>query len=171
MANMIPISTVTVGSGGASNIQFTNIPQTYTDLMVVATAQSAGSGTDNITMYINGNSTGTNYHNILFRYTQSIGVNGAYVANSYFFAVSPGQTGFPTFAGGSTAYFPNYTNTSTQKGWNTKTGSSVNASSTGSIVGLFPTISNITAAITSITLSGYGLYPTSNSTFSLYGIS
>ena len=34
MANMIPISTVTVGSGGASTINFTNIPQNYTDLQL-----------------------------------------------------------------------------------------------------------------------------------------
>ena len=34
MANMIPISTVTVGSGGVATIDFTNIPQNYTDLMV-----------------------------------------------------------------------------------------------------------------------------------------
>lgn len=168
---MTLIQRIDVTTNANLTYTFSSIPQTYVDLMVVATAQSAGSGTDNITMYINGNSTSTNYHNILFRYTQSIGVNGAYVANSYFNTISPGQTGFPSFAGGGVSYFPNYTNTSTQKGWNVKTGSSVNASSTGSIVGLFPTTSNITAAITSITLSGYGLYPTSNSTFSLYGIS
>jgi hypothetical protein len=34
MANMIPISTVVVGSGGAATIDFTNIPQIYTDLVV-----------------------------------------------------------------------------------------------------------------------------------------
>lgn len=34
MANMIPISTVTVGSGGAATIDFVNIPQTYTDLLI-----------------------------------------------------------------------------------------------------------------------------------------
>jgi hypothetical protein len=41
MANMIPISTVTVGSGGASSIDFTGIPQTYTDLMVKLSARTA----------------------------------------------------------------------------------------------------------------------------------
>jgi len=33
--NMVAIQTVTVGSGGAANIEFTSIPQTYTDLVVV----------------------------------------------------------------------------------------------------------------------------------------
>lgn len=34
------IATVTVGSGGAANIEFTSIPQTYTDLVVKASARS-----------------------------------------------------------------------------------------------------------------------------------
>jgi hypothetical protein len=34
MANMIPISTVTAGSGGVATISFTGIPQTYTDLIL-----------------------------------------------------------------------------------------------------------------------------------------
>lgn len=34
MANMIPISTVTVGSGGSATIDFANIPQIYTDLLI-----------------------------------------------------------------------------------------------------------------------------------------
>lgn len=34
MANMIPISTVVVGSGGANTIEFNNIPQGYTDIVL-----------------------------------------------------------------------------------------------------------------------------------------
>jgi hypothetical protein len=41
MANMIPISTVTVGSGGISTIEFTNIPQIYTDLIVKLSVRSS----------------------------------------------------------------------------------------------------------------------------------
>lgn len=41
MANMIPISTVTVGSGGASAIEFTNIPQNYTDLLLKVSIRSS----------------------------------------------------------------------------------------------------------------------------------
>jgi hypothetical protein len=40
---MVKIDTVTVGSGGAASIEFTNIPQTYTDLQIVLSARSATS--------------------------------------------------------------------------------------------------------------------------------
>jgi hypothetical protein len=36
------IATVTVGSGGASTIEFTSIPATYTDLNVLASTRSTG---------------------------------------------------------------------------------------------------------------------------------
>ena len=47
MANMIPISTVTVGSGGVSSIDFTSIPQTYTDLLLKLSFRVNSSNTDN----------------------------------------------------------------------------------------------------------------------------
>ena len=40
------ISSVTVGSGGASSIDFTSIPATYTDLCLVWSGRSAGSDVD-----------------------------------------------------------------------------------------------------------------------------
>jgi len=36
----IPIATVTVGSGGAANIEFTSIPATYTDLVMFLSART-----------------------------------------------------------------------------------------------------------------------------------
>lgn len=41
------ISTVTVGAGGAASIDFTSIPGTYTDLMVVLSGRSSLSGRGN----------------------------------------------------------------------------------------------------------------------------
>ena len=41
MANTFKkIQTVTVGSGGAASIDFTSIPQTYTDLKIVLSART-----------------------------------------------------------------------------------------------------------------------------------
>lgn len=57
MANMIPISTVTVGSGGISAVEFTNIPQNYTDLFVKFSFRgSVASGT----IYIEFNGSSSN---------------------------------------------------------------------------------------------------------------
>jgi hypothetical protein len=53
------IETVTVGSGGAANIEFTSIPQTYTDLILLYSGRStrAAAGDD---MYIRFNGLSTN---------------------------------------------------------------------------------------------------------------
>jgi len=68
------ISSVTVGSGGAANIEFTSIPATYTDLVILSSLRTTDSGSfDAIKMTFNnasanrsttrlyglGNSTGT----------------------------------------------------------------------------------------------------------------
>lgn len=53
------ISTVTVGSGGSSSIDFTSIPSTYTDLRLVLSARNSYSGTyvsGKLTVNANGSS-------------------------------------------------------------------------------------------------------------------
>ena len=58
------VSTVTVGSGGAASIEFTNIPQTGKDLLVLL----SGRGNSNNTALIRFNSdTGNNYDSKLLR--------------------------------------------------------------------------------------------------------
>lgn len=42
----IKIASVTVGSGGASSIDFTSIPSTYTDLVIKLSARDTGSNTN-----------------------------------------------------------------------------------------------------------------------------
>jgi hypothetical protein len=55
MANtFVKISTVTVGSGGAATIDFTSIPQTYTDLKIVLSARSSGENEYYVTFNLNG---------------------------------------------------------------------------------------------------------------------
>jgi len=84
MANMIPISTVTVGSGGASAIEFSAIPQTYTDLIVVSSTR-ASAGSDTVGLQFNAD-TGSNY---TFRRLRSDGST----------ATSSTSTGVHTFGG------------------------------------------------------------------------
>jgi hypothetical protein len=63
MANtMIKLSTVTVGASGAASIEFTNIPQTFTDLKIVISAREDNAGGGGGTCYIQFNGdTGSNY--------------------------------------------------------------------------------------------------------------
>lgn len=158
---------------GSSNLSYTfsNIPQTYTDLLVISTNQSAGTASDVMTIAFNGDTTMANYDVMLWRYTQSIGTDGTWVGDNNFSALSLGQTTYPSFAAGTTIYIPNYTSSSTAKSANCKTGSSGNASAAASQIGIYGVQWTGTSAITSITFSGYGLYPTTGSTFSLYGVS
>ena len=55
------IATVTVGSGGTTSFEFTNIPQTYTDLVLLLSARdNANAITHNIALTFNGSSSGYN---------------------------------------------------------------------------------------------------------------
>jgi len=57
MANtFVAIATVTVGSGGSSTIEFSNIPQTYTDLALYISGRTSYSSdtNDQIRIYLNG---------------------------------------------------------------------------------------------------------------------
>jgi hypothetical protein len=51
------ISSVTVGSGGAANIEFTSIPATYTDLVVKLSGRNSNSGDDRFEIQFNNLST------------------------------------------------------------------------------------------------------------------
>lgn len=53
MANMTLINKVTVGAGGAASIDFTSIPQTYTDLRIVLSTRFTSTGGANDTIWLN----------------------------------------------------------------------------------------------------------------------
>lgn len=59
-----PIATTTVGSGGATNIDFQNIPSTYTDLLVKVSIQANNSASSSYALYtkINNDSANHSYH-------------------------------------------------------------------------------------------------------------
>lgn len=54
------ISKVTVGSGGASTITFSSIPQTYTDLVFLGTARNSNNNYGGFFVKCNGSSAGSN---------------------------------------------------------------------------------------------------------------
>ena len=72
---LVKIQTVTVGSGGASSIDFTSIPQTYTDLCVVLSARGTNAGTGANDGHLTFNSSSTGYSSRLL-YGTGGGGNG-----------------------------------------------------------------------------------------------
>jgi hypothetical protein len=162
---MLLISTVTVGAGGASNISFTSIPSTYTDLFLMISGRNSAPNTSGV-LTLNGSSAS-------FTSRSWWGDGFGNVGSSNF-------TGGPDFGmsgSGDTAnvfsaadfYITNYSNTSVNKFLTGKFGTENNGSS-NNMSNSATTWAN-TAAITSITLTptGGGSFA-QNSIASLYGI-
>ena len=95
------IATVTVGSGGAANIEFTSIPATYTDLLLkISLRGSFAAPGDNITLTINNSAIDT---------PKTLYGNGATAtsANGDPF-VYTGSTATASTFGNGEFYIPNY---------------------------------------------------------------
>jgi hypothetical protein len=113
MANtMTLIASSTVGAGGASSIDFTSIPSTYTDLVIKLSARTNNGSSvyDRLDMQFNSD-TATNYKSILL-YGLGSGTpssdNGGGALNSIrFFYGNGGATTANTFSS-SDIYIPNY---------------------------------------------------------------
>jgi len=165
------ISSVTVGSGGAANITFSSIPQSYTDLLIKVSGRSTRTGTtsgDSFTIAFNGVG-GTSYSDIALRGSgsavtsyQDVSQSGADLGR----VPAAGQTA-STF-GNSEIYIPNYAG-STIKSISTDTVTENNATEAyQTLLGGF--FSN-TGAITSIVIAPSGSNTWAEySTAYLYGI-
>ena len=102
MANMIPISTVTVGSGGAASIDFTNIPQTYTDLVIkLSTRTDRASDVDSIKLEVNGSTSSYTWQYLL----NNSGTVTSETAQRFYTTAEQNTTS--TFASAD-IYIPNY---------------------------------------------------------------
>lgn len=164
------IQTVTVGSGGAASIDFTSIPATFTDLVIVTSLR--GSGTDAQDSYIQFNGdTGSNYS---FRRLygsgsgsgQSDSVSGAATAGRV--SRVPGTSYTSNTFSNDTIYIPNY-KAATAKSISVDTVEENNA--TLSYQMIYATLWSGTTAINSIKLqvlggSNFAQY----SSASLYGV-
>ena len=166
----IKIASVTVGSGGASTIDFTSIPQTYTDLCVKLSLR----GTNNdpyllIGTRINGATSGYTTRR-LYGYSGSgtgVGSDGNTGLTYLYGGYPPASAATANTFGSDEFYFPNYTG-STQK-----TYSQDSAPANNSGIALFTLIAGLstsTSAINQITFyNEYGNF-TQYSTATLYGI-
>ncbi len=163
------ISSVTVGSGGAANIDFTSIPQTYTDLLLKVSARSTaapGVAVDNLNAQFNGN-TAVVYSE------KGLGGNGSaaysqqYTRNLVGVGLLNSSNSTANTFGNSEIYIPNYA------GSNNKSSSAdgvTENNATASWVEMDAGLFSNTSAITSIKLSCGGNF-VQYSTAYLYGIS
>jgi hypothetical protein len=157
------ISSVSVGSGGASAINFTSIPSTYTDLEILVSGRTSGSGNG---LFITFNSNTSNYTNLALQGNgTSAGSYGTYERNAGMISESSETSN--TF-GSTKIYIPNYA------GSNNKSYSADATSENNSSLGYMNLVAGLwsnTSAITSISLSTTGGGFVQHSTAYLYGIS
>lgn len=162
-----PIYTQTVGAGGTGGVTFNNIPQTFTDLMIVGSSRAAFA-VESIAgaLRFNGD-TANNYSDTAISNASSSRNSN----NSFMYAwYSVGSTGTANTFGNGMAYIPNYTSSNFKQviGDYVPEG---NISSFTTGLGLLAGLWRNTAAITSITcFPGGGSTFTQYTTFSLYGI-
>jgi len=173
MANMELITSVTVGSGGASSVTLPStgtIPQTYTDLKLVISARDSRTGISVSDIRFNFNGTG-----------QGTNISGKYLYGNGSSAISTtvsgnGELGFGD-ANGATAstfgnaevYIPNYTSTTTYKSISSDSVAETNATAGYQL--LLAGLWSSNSAITSITMTPFTSPFLEGSTFYLYGIS
>ena len=171
MANtFVKIASVTVGSGGASSIDFTSIPSTYTDLCVKLSLR--GSNNDpyaNILTRLNGATSGYTTRR-LYGYSGSgtgTGSDGNTGLTYLYGGYPPAGTATANTFGSDEFYFPNYAG-STQKSYSQDSGP---ASNSGIVLRtLIAGLSTSTSAINQITFyNEYGNF-VQYSTATLYGI-
>jgi len=164
--SMTLISTVTVGSGGAATIDFTSIPQTYTDLQILLSARSATTSEDDIRCRFNGD-TASNYPFRSLYGTGASAGSGSGTLNFLYMGVTNSSTMTANTFSNHSLYIPNYTG-STSKSASSDSVDENNA--TGATQLLIASRWTGTAAITSITLSGASGNLAQYSTASLFGI-
>ena len=159
-STLTPIATNTLASS-SSTVTFSNIPQGYTDLVIVTNA----SGNDGAICIRINSDTGTNYSSTQIRgngtsATSNRASNGTYIGGTSNFSVTAGTLQTAVWN------IQNYSNTTTYKTVIFRDGMASHI--TGATVGLWRS----TAAITSLTLSpefGAQVFYI-GSTFTIYGV-
>jgi len=148
MANtFVKIQTVTVGSGGAATIDFTSIPQTYTDLKIVASART-NSVTITESCKITFNAITTGYTN-RYLFGDGSSASSGTGTDSAVFRI-PALNATASVFGNGEVYIPNYTSAN-YKSLSDDSVAENNAAGAGLI--LSANLMSNTAAITSIKIT------------------
>ena len=158
------IAAVTVGSGGASSIDFTSIPSTYTDLCLKVSSRLSSTDTP-LFVYFNNDTTNTNYNVRRLLGSGSAASSAAFNAPYVIYADISTYTS-NTF-GNAEIYVPNYAE-STNKSMSVDSVNENNA--TGAEAVLTAGLWSNTAAINRLTLVPNSISFVQYSTATLYGI-
>ena len=163
----IKIASVTVGSGGASSIDFTSIPSTYTDLCLKVSARGdLAQVYDSIYFQLNGLTTSI-YTRLTISGTGSSTGSGTSTSTSMFFGAANGKNATANTFGNAEVYFPNYAG-STNKSSSADIVQETNATTAYMYLGAGLTAT--TSAISSIKLFLESNLFLQYSTATLYGI-
>jgi hypothetical protein len=155
------IASTTVGSGGTSSIDFTSIPQTFTDLIVVLSSRISGSGNSRLNL----NSSGSSFSSkAVYSFATNAPLAGPNTVEIGFAAQSSMQT---NYFGAMQLHLPNY-RSSVAKPFSVD---STAASFNGGYVFMHGGAWNNTAAITTLSvLPPSGNTFVENTTAYLYGL-
>jgi hypothetical protein len=156
------IASSTVGSGGAANIDFTSIPSTYTDLVLLISARNGDTAVQELKMQINASATSTT--NKYLEGNGASAVTGSGSAN--LIGAIPGTSMTVNTFNNIQVYIPNYAGSS-NKSFSSDYAEETNATTAyaGILAGLWAN----TAAINRLTLTCTGNL-LQHSTAYLYGI-
>lgn len=158
------IQSATVGSGGASEMVFSNIPQTYTDLLLRTSTRNSTT-TGEIKLKINGGTTNQTDKVAYFVGASTYGSNdGTSIRATANVSTSPANT-----FSSAEHYFADYTNTSINKVVSTRSFGEDNGTTDNAIY-LGAGIWANTGAITSLTVYNSAGNMEQYSTAYLYGI-
>jgi hypothetical protein len=168
---LIETKTLTVA---AASIEFTSIPQTFTDLVLLGSTRSsvAGNNSDNVFMSANAVVSGYSSRNLTGSGTVvSSGINANNITTKTHIGIAAATAVAGSGWGSTTVYIPNYKG-STNKSYSVDATTEGNSSTQNEVVntivaGLMP----VTAAITSLTITlASGSNFTAGTIFSLYGV-
>lgn len=150
----VAIATVTVGSGGAANIEFTSIPATYTDLLLkmsLRDAQTTGVESVDIVLKFNGSSSGYYMRSIYGSGSSAGSASSSNAAGLWGMYDSTDSTTANTFSNNE-IYIPNYTSSNYKSV--SQDGAGENNATTV-YMSLMAGLWQNTAAITSIAITQY----------------
>lgn len=163
-STFVLISSVTVGSGGQAAMEFTSIPQTYTDLLVKISGRSALAAVgDNATTSFNNNTSNRSQRSL---YADS-GTVSSFTYTTFYIWL-PGSNATASTFGNTELYIPNYTSANNKSFSNDVT---TENNGTAAELALSASLWSNTAAITSVKVTCNGGNFVQYSTAYLYGIS